>query len=83
MEQQEKDIIKKRLIIGNTAKLSSTNDKNGRERYEWILFIKFENDHQNEIGEFIKQVIVDLHPSFNPPRIVLDKLPFQLKRVGW
>lgn len=81
--QQEKSIIKKSLIIGNTDKLISTDDKNGREKHEWILFIEFENDHHNEISEFIKKVIINLHPSFNPSQIILDKPPFQLKRLGW
>lgn len=82
MKSQGESIIKKRLIIGNTHQLVSSDDPDNT-RHEWILFIKFENDDQNKIGEFIKQVIIHLHPTFKPSEIKLDKPPFRLRRTGW
>ncbi|CAF3293254.1 unnamed protein product [Rotaria socialis] len=80
-ENERKNIIKKRLIIGNRHQLLSYDYD--YTRHEWTLFIKFENDHQKDVGQFIKQIIVNLHPTFVPSQIILDKPPFRLTRIGW
>ncbi|CAF2394371.1 unnamed protein product [Rotaria sp. Silwood2] len=80
-ENERKNIIKKRLIIGNTHQLLLRDSDH--TRHEWTLFIKFENDDQNEITQFIKQIIINLHPTFRPSQIILDKAPFRLTRIGW
>ncbi|CAF0820232.1 unnamed protein product [Rotaria sordida] len=80
IENERKNIIKKRLIIGNTDHLLSY--EYDYTRHEWTLFIKLENDHQNEIGQFIKQITINLHPTFTPSQIILNKPPFQLTRIG-
>jgi len=81
IESERKNFIKKRLIIGNTHQLLS-RDYN-YTRHEWTLFVQFENEQQNEIDEFIKQITVNLHPTFTPSQIVLEKSPFRLTRIGW
>ncbi len=80
-ENERKQIIKKRLIIGNTHQLLSC--AYDQIRHEWTLFIKFDKDDQNEINQFIKQITINLHPTFTPSQIVLDQPPFSLTRIGW
>ncbi|CAF0843770.1 unnamed protein product [Adineta steineri] len=81
LESIRKNIIKKRLIIGNTHQLLSC-DYNHKQ-HEWTLFIRFDNDDQNDIGQYIKQIQINLHPTFTPSQIILDKPPFRLTRIGW
>ncbi|UJR35033.1 hypothetical protein I4U23_027809 [Adineta vaga] len=82
-ENERKNIIKKRLIIGNTHQLLPCDYHH--KQHEWSLFIKFENDEENpdEISEYIKQIQIHLHPTFSPSQIILDKPPFRLTRIGW
>ncbi|CAF0921203.1 unnamed protein product [Adineta steineri] len=79
-ENERKQMIKKRFIIGNTHHLPCDNDCT---KHEWTFFIKFDNDDQDDISEYIKQITVNLHPTFTPSKIVLDNAPFSLTRIGW
>ncbi|CAM4982371.1 unnamed protein product [Rotaria socialis] len=80
-ENERKKIIKKYLVIGNTHELiSSDNDKT---KYKWTLFVELNNDDQDEIAQYIKQVTMDLHPTFKPSQIILNKPPFRLTKTGW
>jgi hypothetical protein len=81
IDNERKNIIKKRLIIGNTHQLLSCDYD--YTRHEWTLFVKFENDDQNDISQYIKQITINLHPTFTPSQIILDKPPFRLTRIGW
>ena len=80
-ESELKQIIKKRLIIGNTHQLLSCDYDH--IRHEWTLFIKFDDNDPDDIQQFIKQITVILHPTFSPSQIILDKSPFTLTRIGW
>jgi hypothetical protein len=80
-ENERKETIKKRLIIGNTHQLLSCDYD--YTRHEWTLFIKFDNDDQDDINQYIKQITINLHPTFTPSQIILDKSPFTLTRIGW
>jgi transcription initiation factor IIF auxiliary subunit len=33
--------------------------------------------------DWIEKVVVDLHPTFNPPKVTLTKEPFEVNRIGW
>lgn len=83
LDNERKNIIKKRLVIGNTHQLLSCDYHH--KQHEWTLFVKFDNDDQdpNEIGEYVKQVKIHLHPTFSPSQIILDQPPFRLTRIGW
>lgn len=81
IENERKNIIKRRLVIGNTHQLLSSDFD--YTRHEWTLFIKFENDNQKDIDQFVKQIIINLHPTFMPSQIILEKSPFKLTRIGW
>ena len=80
---ERQNLIKKRLIIGNTHHLLSCDFD--RTRHEWTLFVQFDNDNeeQNPIEQYIKQITINLHPTFTPSQIVLNKAPFRLTRIGW
>ena len=77
------NLIKKRLIIGNTHQLLSCDYE--RTRHEWTLFIQFDNDdeQQHDLQQYIKQITIHLHPTFTPSQITFDKPPFRLTRIGW
>ncbi len=81
IDNERKNIIKKRLIIGNTHQ--SLACEYNYTRHEWTLFIKFENDDQTDMRQYIKQITINLHPTFTPSQIILDKPPFRLTRIGW
>ena len=81
IDNERKTILKKRLIIGNTHHLLSIDYD--RAQHEWTLFVKFENDEQNDISQYIKQITINLHPTFTPSQVILDKPPFRLTRIGW
>jgi hypothetical protein len=34
-------------------------------------------------SDIIKNVTFRLHPTFNPPTVVITKAPFQISRIGW
>ncbi|CAF1224897.1 unnamed protein product [Rotaria magnacalcarata] len=80
-ENERKQIIKKRFIIGNTHQLLSCDYD--YTRHEWTLFVKLNNDDQDDISQYIKQVTINLHPTFTPSQVILDKSPFCLTRIGW
>lgn len=80
-DNERKQMIKKRLIVGNTHQLLSCDYDH--RRHEWTLFIKFDRDDKDDIKEFIQQITVNLHPTFTPAQIVLDQSPFTLTRIGW
>jgi hypothetical protein len=81
IENERKQIIKKRLIIGNTHQLLSYEDD--CTKHKWTLFIKFDENDQEEIQQYIKQITINLHPTFTPTQIILDQSPFCLTRIGW
>jgi len=80
-ENERKQIIKKRLIIGNTHQLLQYDYEH--TRHEWTLFIKFDTNDEDDISQYIKQIIINLHPTFTPSQIVLNEPPFSLTRIGW
>lgn len=82
-EKEREQIIRKRLLIGNTHQLLSCDYEN--IRHEWSLFVKLadEEDEQEQIGDYIKRVMVTLHPTFSPSQIILEEPPFRLTRIGW
>jgi len=58
------------LVIGNTAK------KGEKGRYSWVFYVR-------GAVHPIKDVIVELHPSFRDPVRTLKGPEFELKSSGW
>ena len=81
-ETERKQTIGKRLIVGNTHRLLTGNQ--GETQHQWSLFVRFHRDvHHLDIGEYIRKVTVNLHPTFTPAQVVLEQAPFVLTRIGW
>ena len=36
-----------------------------------------------KVSDYIDRFEVDLHPTFQPPKLVLFEEPFEIKRMGW
>lgn len=41
------------------------------------------NQQKLNINDYIESVTFKLHPTFNPPNIIVNKSPFELRRCGW
>jgi hypothetical protein len=81
-ENERKKLIRKRLIIGNTHRLLA--GEQGEAQHQWSLFVMFDQDVQQlEIGGYIQKITVNLHPTFTPAQVVLERPPFALTRNGW
>jgi len=74
MEDQKNKIIKK-LIVGNDCK------DEGEGWKTWTFYILMEDDEN--IEDFIEKLEVNLHPTFNPPKLTYRKPPFEIQRTGW
>ncbi|CAF0867275.1 unnamed protein product [Didymodactylos carnosus] len=75
-------IIKKCLIIGNHHEMITTDNRSSN-KHCWTLFIRFDEDDEDDIDDFIKEVQIDLHPTFSPARLILNKAPYRVRRIGW
>lgn len=49
--------------------------------HEWTAFV--ECSDQEITKKFISKVEFKLHPTFNPPKVTVTKLPLRIKRWGW
>ena len=49
--------------------------------HEWIGFVEFTEPELSK--RFISKVEFKLHPTFHPPKVTVNKFPFQIKRIGW
>ncbi len=74
---EKKDAIFKKLrqlsnlnmIINNNSNIN-TNDLTNQ-------------DFSFNESEIINKVKFDLHPTFNPPSVIVSSSPFEIKRIGW
>uniref|UniRef100_A0A7S3NSW9 YEATS domain-containing protein n=1 Tax=Euplotes crassus TaxID=5936 RepID=A0A7S3NSW9_EUPCR len=49
--------------------------------HEWIAFVEFVNPEYTK--RFVSKVEFKLHPTFQPSKVTVDRMPFQIKRIGW
>ncbi|CAI2376868.1 unnamed protein product [Moneuplotes crassus] len=49
--------------------------------HEWICFV--ESADPEVTNKFITKIEFKLHPTFHPSKVVVNKLPFQITRIGW
>ncbi|PVH91848.1 hypothetical protein DM02DRAFT_311846 [Periconia macrospinosa] len=68
------------ILIGNRHRLE--NSAGGRQdemmnQHDWTFFTRFSRT------DIIKEVRVNLHPTFRPPRVTLHAPPFEVRRLGW
>lgn len=63
------------ILIGNKHRLvRGADDAN---QHDWTFFVRTSRP------DLVKQVRIELHPTFRPPRVVLRNPPFEVRRLGW
>eukprot|EP01028_Stygiella_incarcerata_P006965 TRINITY_DN2841_c0_g1_i1.p1 TRINITY_DN2841_c0_g1~~TRINITY_DN2841_c0_g1_i1.p1 ORF type:complete len:209 (+),score=45.06 TRINITY_DN2841_c0_g1_i1:110-736(+) len=73
--------VTKRVIYGNVA--HHLGDKASPEKtHSWTLFVR-PYDPQDNLSRYIERVIFCLHESFENPRRVVEKPPFEVTERGW
>lgn len=72
------ELTKKNILSYISKKISS----NKRIKYQWTLFVREKEDY-GRIGSIVEEVHVELHPTFIPNKIILNKSPFQVSKNGW
>ncbi|KAJ8117005.1 hypothetical protein OPT61_g1695 [Boeremia exigua] len=63
------------ILIGNKHKLVRSSEN--ENQHDWTFFVRTSRP------ELVEEVRVDLHPTFRPPRVVLRRAPYQVRRLGW
>ncbi|KAF2450388.1 hypothetical protein P171DRAFT_402755 [Karstenula rhodostoma CBS 690.94] len=64
------------ILMGNRHKLVGGRDEPGN-RHDWTFFVRLSRP------DLVSHVKVNLHPTFNPPSLVLRDPPFEVRRLGW
>jgi len=64
------------LVLGNTHHLVGPQPGT-QNRHLWSFYLKASGD------QIIEEVVVDLHPTFNPQVMTLKQDPFRVTRLGW
>lgn len=49
--------------------------------HKWTVFVRAANNE--DLGDIVKRVVFQLHPSFNDPTRVVESPPFELSETGW
>ncbi|KAJ3563343.1 hypothetical protein NP233_g9000 [Leucocoprinus birnbaumii] len=66
------------IVIGNTHRVITPPDPlRPHNKHLWSFFVRTSGE------EIIKEIWVDLHPTFQPPAFRLKTPPFEVTRVGW
>ena len=47
------------------------------------MFVVLADGNAEMTGKYIKSVVYNLHPTFNPSVIKIEQPPFLISRVGW
>ncbi|KAF2258212.1 hypothetical protein CC78DRAFT_537984 [Lojkania enalia] len=63
------------ILIGNKHRLVSGVEEGNK--HDWTFFVRLSRP------EIVEEVRVHLHPTFRPPRVVLHRPPFEVRRLGW
>ncbi|OAL47510.1 hypothetical protein IQ07DRAFT_119102 [Pyrenochaeta sp. DS3sAY3a] len=63
------------ILIGNKHRLCRTAEDDNQ--HDWTFFVRTSRP------DLVKEVRINLHPTFRPPRLVLREPPFEVRRLGW
>ncbi|KAJ4984598.1 hypothetical protein SVAN01_09920 [Stagonosporopsis vannaccii] len=63
------------ILIGNKHKLITGGEDDNQ--HDWTFFVRTSRP------ELVEEVRVELHPTFRPPRVILRRPPYQVRRLGW
>ena len=47
------------------------------------MFVVLADGNAEMTGKYIKSVVYNLHPTFNPSVIKIEQPPFLISRIGW
>jgi hypothetical protein len=64
------------ILIGNRHRFERGVDE-GPNKHDWTFFVRVSRP------DIVKEVRINLHPTFRPPRVVIKKAPFEVRRLGW
>ncbi len=65
------------ILIGNKHRLERGMEEEDECRHDWTFFVRTSRP------ELVKEVRINLHPTFRPPRLTLTNPPFEVRRLGW
>ncbi|CAO2653770.1 Nn.00g031810.m01.CDS01 [Neocucurbitaria sp. VM-36] len=63
------------ILIGNKHRLVRGSEDDNE--HDWTFFVRTSRP------DIVKEVRVDLHPTFRPPRLTLRNPPYEVRRLGW
>mmetsp|Transcript_17531 Transcript_17531/g.26085 ORF Transcript_17531/g.26085 Transcript_17531/m.26085 type:complete len:250 (-) Transcript_17531:108-857(-) len=73
--------VQRPIVYGTIAQLLKTPIESSGHTHRWMCYVR---GAQNEdISQFIRKVVFNLHSSFAKPKRVVDKAPFSLEETGW
>lgn len=64
------------ILIGNRHQLVGGRDEPGN-KHDWTFFVRLSR------LDLVSHVKLILHPTFQPPSLVLRDPPFEVRRLGW
>ena len=64
------------ILIGNKHRLERDVEESECQ-HDWTFFVRTSRP------DLVKEVRVNLHPTFRPPRVTLTRLPYEVRRLGW
>jgi len=63
------------ILIGNKHRLiRNVEDDN---EHDWTFFVRTSRP------DLVREVRIDLHPTFRPPRLTIRNPPYEVRRLGW
>jgi len=72
--------IDRPIVYGNLAIPLGKKAEEGKT-HKWICYVR--GAYNEDISYFVKKVIFLLHPSFNNPKRVVERFPFEIQECGW
>ncbi|KAF1954358.1 hypothetical protein CC80DRAFT_476097 [Byssothecium circinans] len=63
------------ILIGNKHRVERGAEN--ANRHDWTFFVRLSRP------DVVKEIRVNLHPTFRPPRVTLREPPFEVRRLGW
>jgi YEATS domain-containing protein 4 len=75
-------VLKRPIIYGSVAQwLGKKAEEEGAHTHRWTVYVR---GIQNEdLSPFIKRVTFNLHSSFEKPKRVIERPPYQVTETGW
>eukprot|EP01006_Ploeotia_vitrea_P047316 TRINITY_DN67113_c0_g1_i1.p1 TRINITY_DN67113_c0_g1~~TRINITY_DN67113_c0_g1_i1.p1 ORF type:complete len:642 (+),score=149.79 TRINITY_DN67113_c0_g1_i1:96-2021(+) len=69
------------LQIGNLHMAAAAAGGDENEQHQWTMFVQGINSQ--DLTPYVDSVTYDLHPTFQPSQVTLNKPPFECARKGW